>query len=266
MRLNIVLHSTGASAVKDVSGNALDGEWTNGASVYPSGNGIAGGDFDFAFNVLPGDANGDGIVNGQDLALSSSGWLNAGPTGDINADGIINGQDIAVISSAWLQTVPVGPIVVFTPSSSGGAVATLFAVGQSAPIDSSSVMPAVLPAQTSLVQTLALQPTATAPIEASSVAAASITGAASLAAAPTASTLTSGVFAMPNATVSSKLPIERIASFISNAAANGSEIIDRLQSALRRQVGARARSDQPSCDPSSTRSIHLSKVRAFRSM
>ena len=30
--VNLVLHSTGANAVKDSTGNALDGEWTNGAS------------------------------------------------------------------------------------------------------------------------------------------------------------------------------------------------------------------------------------------
>ncbi len=42
--LTMVLHSTGASAVRDTTGNnALDGEWTNSTSVYPSGNGTAGG-------------------------------------------------------------------------------------------------------------------------------------------------------------------------------------------------------------------------------
>ena len=76
--LNLVLHSTGAMPVKDTNGNALDGEWTNSTSVYPSGNGTAGGDFDFAFNVLPGDANGDGIVNSQDLASPESGFLGVG--------------------------------------------------------------------------------------------------------------------------------------------------------------------------------------------
>ena len=68
----------------------------------------AGGDFNFAFNVLPGDANGDGIVNGQDLALVASNWLTAGPAGDVNADGIVNGQDLALLSSNWLATLPAG--------------------------------------------------------------------------------------------------------------------------------------------------------------
>jgi hypothetical protein len=55
---------------------------------------------------LPGDLNNDGIVNGQDLALVSSGWLNTGigTSGDANFDGIVNGQDLALISSNWLNT------------------------------------------------------------------------------------------------------------------------------------------------------------------
>jgi hypothetical protein len=59
----------------------------------------------FTFSAgLAGDANGDGIVNGQDLALVSSNWLTHGPAGDVNSDGIVNGQDLAVISSNWLAT------------------------------------------------------------------------------------------------------------------------------------------------------------------
>jgi hypothetical protein len=54
---------------------------------------------------IPGDANHDGIVNSQDLALVSSDWLHSvtpGTNGDVNYDGIVNGQDIALISSNWL--------------------------------------------------------------------------------------------------------------------------------------------------------------------
>ncbi|HVU87565.1 MAG TPA: dockerin type I domain-containing protein [Pirellulales bacterium] len=55
--------------------------------------------------MLAGDANGDGIVNSQDIALISSNWLasNSLP-GDVNFDGIVNSQDIALISSNWLQS------------------------------------------------------------------------------------------------------------------------------------------------------------------
>ncbi len=42
------------------TGAALDGEWTDGVS-NESGNGIAGGDFQFSFNVLPGDVDRAGV-------------------------------------------------------------------------------------------------------------------------------------------------------------------------------------------------------------
>jgi hypothetical protein len=56
--------------------------------------------------TLTGDVNHDGIVNGQDLALVSSNWLQTGSmvTGDVNKDGIVNGQDLALVSSNWLAT------------------------------------------------------------------------------------------------------------------------------------------------------------------
>ena len=55
---------------------------------------------------LPGDANGDGIVNSQDLAAISSQWNQSGAflVGDANNDGIVNTQDLALVSSNWLGT------------------------------------------------------------------------------------------------------------------------------------------------------------------
>jgi len=55
---------------------------------------------------LTGDANFDGIVNGQDISLVASNWLAAGGAhpGDVNADRIVNGQDIAAVASNWLHT------------------------------------------------------------------------------------------------------------------------------------------------------------------
>ena len=59
--------------VTDVDGNHLDGEWTNpgylgamSTSVFPSGNGTAGGSFKFYFTILPGDATQDNIVGLND--------------------------------------------------------------------------------------------------------------------------------------------------------------------------------------------------------
>ena len=57
---------------------------------------------------LKGDVNHDGIVNGQDIAVIASHWLQTSPAyplpGDANLDGIVNGQDIAAIASHWLQS------------------------------------------------------------------------------------------------------------------------------------------------------------------
>jgi hypothetical protein len=56
---------------------------------------------------ITGDLNGDGIVNGQDIAIIASHWLDTGTgvPGDANNDGIVNGQDIGIIASNWLNTV-----------------------------------------------------------------------------------------------------------------------------------------------------------------
>ena len=145
--LNIDLHSSGTNAIRDSVGNALDGEWTNSTSSYPSGNGVAGGDFNFAFHVLPGDINQDGIVNGQDLALASSAWLTSGVTGDVNADGIVNGQDLAIISSQWLATLPGGGSQSAGSQDTGNQQATLLSTGQSMPYAASTIY-VTIPAST----------------------------------------------------------------------------------------------------------------------
>ena len=56
--------------------------------------------------LTPGDVNGDGIVNGLDIAMVASHWGDGYGPGDANSDGIVNGLDIAAIASHWLQTGP----------------------------------------------------------------------------------------------------------------------------------------------------------------
>lgn len=50
----------GPNPVTDLAGNRLQGTWFNGESSFPSGNGQAGVDFDFRFNVAPGDIDRSG--------------------------------------------------------------------------------------------------------------------------------------------------------------------------------------------------------------
>jgi hypothetical protein len=96
-----------SDAVVDSFGQALDGEWVNPFSVstadaaiseFPSGDGYAGGDFNFVFTILPGDANRDNFVGGADWIIyqSSFGGLNLGFDGaDYNGDGVTNSTDHA---------------------------------------------------------------------------------------------------------------------------------------------------------------------------
>ena len=106
--VQIALDGHSATGVTDTSGRLLDGEWTDNVSQYPSGNGSPGGDFTFHFNVLPGDLNQDGIVNGADITLIASHWLATGQFADTNGDGILNGQDISTIGAHWLASNPAG--------------------------------------------------------------------------------------------------------------------------------------------------------------
>ena len=62
--------SIAAGGIADAAeATTLDGEWTASASTFAagSGDGTAGGDFVFAFHVLPGDASGNGVANASDL-------------------------------------------------------------------------------------------------------------------------------------------------------------------------------------------------------
>jgi hypothetical protein len=97
-----------SDSIQDAEGKGLDGEWTNPGSldstvttsVFPSGNGVAGGDFEFVFTILPGDMNRDNKVTFGDnstygVARSNPGSLDPEIVGlaDINLDGDVDGDD-----------------------------------------------------------------------------------------------------------------------------------------------------------------------------
>jgi hypothetical protein len=104
--------------VSDRAGNGLDGEWTMGAGQ--SGDGSAGGQFQFRFNVLVGDATDDGNVGADDISLVQGAvGINLGEPGysvsvDIDGDGRITSSDAALVQArmgdtAW--TVPASPVI-----------------------------------------------------------------------------------------------------------------------------------------------------------
>ena len=99
--------------VTDNAGNKLDGEWTNYSSVI-SGNGAAGGQLLYRFNVLPGDANQSASVSISDLAsvAATFGAVAGGSSysvlRDVNASGTISISDLAIVASAFGSALPAG--------------------------------------------------------------------------------------------------------------------------------------------------------------
>ena len=49
------------------------------------------------------DANGDGIVNINDLNIILSQWGTSGPEGDLNDDGIVDVNDLNLVLASWGQ-------------------------------------------------------------------------------------------------------------------------------------------------------------------
>jgi hypothetical protein len=97
-----------SDAITDSSTNPLDGEWTNpfslsttnaAVSEFPSGDGTAGGKFNFVFVILPGDNDLNNVVDGVGFIQ----WqrLVGGPghtfiQADYNGDGYTDGDDLTL--------------------------------------------------------------------------------------------------------------------------------------------------------------------------
>ena len=100
--------------VRDTLGNRLDGEWPNSFGVFPSGDGVAGGDFLFRVNVLPGDVERDADVDRADLmATLRNAFRTAGGSGydvfaDINGNGVISVDDAVLTRNGSSRPLPVG--------------------------------------------------------------------------------------------------------------------------------------------------------------
>jgi hypothetical protein len=125
--------------VRDLAGNPLDGEWTNGSATYPSGDGASGGDFVFTFRVLPGDANQDAVVDGADRFLvrqrqfSTPDHVEYIATADIDRDGRIAVYDLVLVRNHSGQTAP-------SPSAAAAAPVAAFPAAQPAPTPAASPM------------------------------------------------------------------------------------------------------------------------------
>ncbi len=95
------LRLAASDALEDQAGNALDGDAAGGA----------GGLFNFRFDVVPGDSDGNGRVNGADLTLFSNsfnaqaGAANFQARANWNGDNRVNGADLAVFSANFNRNV-----------------------------------------------------------------------------------------------------------------------------------------------------------------
>jgi hypothetical protein len=124
-----------ADTVSNVNG-ALDGEFVSGARDFPSGDGVAGGRFQFQFNVLPGDVNRDGSVFGNDLVLVRNAQFTTPDLAaysvfdDIDGSGTIFGNDVVLTRNQQFHTLPAG-----TPSvPTAGAVGVVSAEAEVAKV------------------------------------------------------------------------------------------------------------------------------------
>lgn len=112
-RLLLDLDGNGARPVRNFGANALDGEWTNNSSTV-SGNGTAGGDFEFNLNVQPADVNNSTSVTLSDedaiLAHVGQSTTSSGYSAkyDIDGNGIIDASDAQAAVDRVFETLPTG--------------------------------------------------------------------------------------------------------------------------------------------------------------
>ena len=120
------LDADGPDGVRTAGGTYLDGNWANGADAFPSGDGAAGGDFRFRFNMLPADVNRNGSVLANDASevkakfFSSTANPGSGAAAysiyhDVNGSGNIIAGDFSDVKTRFFQSLPGGEPTLRTP-------------------------------------------------------------------------------------------------------------------------------------------------------
>jgi hypothetical protein len=105
-----------------------------GSSAFGGGGGGAGGAYyELVFvGYTYGDANGDHIVDGGDLALIGGSWTQSGKVwgnGEFTGEGTVDGGDLALLGGNWSWTLPGGAPVVPIPEPLTVALLGLGAAG-----------------------------------------------------------------------------------------------------------------------------------------
>ena len=141
-----LLNIPSAAVTSKASGQALDGEFANGSgNLLPSGDATTGGDFNFRFNILPGDVDQNGAVNALDGANVRQHFLQyANQTGynpffDTYGKGAITGIDLTTVQTALFSALPnTDP----TPPGQGGGAGAAAATAPNAAPSLSDTPPA----------------------------------------------------------------------------------------------------------------------------
>jgi uncharacterized repeat protein (TIGR01451 family) len=120
-KLLLELDGVGSHPIEDLAGTPLDGAWTNptsttstGSSAYPSGNGTAGSNFLFRFNVLPGNVSQSGYVQSFDGLLvlgavgSAAGEGNYTIFKDVAGIGSVQSSEAALVLADLETSLPAG--------------------------------------------------------------------------------------------------------------------------------------------------------------
>lgn len=102
--------------VIDEFGNFLDGDWEDGITTGPSGDGNSGGTFSYSINILPGDVNGSALVDTADiLATQRLRFENVtteayDPRADLDGSGIIDSNDLLGVQNLRFTFLPVAQV------------------------------------------------------------------------------------------------------------------------------------------------------------
>lgn len=132
LNIDRLLATVRANTTGDVR---LDGEWTNpsggqGGDVFPSGDGQPGGDFTFRFDMLPGDATGNGFVDAADIAmLVGEGFVSSTQSAyrerfDLDGNAQVNYLDAILARNRFGTFLPSGEPGASPPESAPAAAIT----------------------------------------------------------------------------------------------------------------------------------------------
>jgi hypothetical protein len=121
------------TTIVDAVGVALDGEWIDSVSLQ-SGNGMAGGAFNFRMNSLPGDINNNRSVNTSDIQLVLQNQHRgviprdlATARLDIDGNGVINTADMNAVVRVRNTLLPSPPPALPPSSIARLVISPLFA-------------------------------------------------------------------------------------------------------------------------------------------